>query len=168
MAKYGVVRTDRLLGITNHAGIVSVKYYVDTTATAIENGNVVKVGALMTGEREVYKATAPAANTPITEIALIADPEVIYDERKKALYEFINEAGDIVRGYRLHTGDIFSVTAEALATSLSAIEIGNVVELQAGTKLKVTSSLTANSTQVGTIIDINVVGPYTYYAIQVK
>ena len=134
----------------------------------IENGNVVKVGALMTGEREVYKATAPAANTPITEIALIADPEVMYDERKKALYEFINEAGDIVRGYRLHTGDIFSVTAEALATSLSAIEVGNVVELQAGTKLKVTSSLTANSTQVGTIIDINVVGPYTYYAIQVK
>ena len=168
MAKYGVVRTDRLLGITNHAGIVSAKYYVDTTATAIENGNVVKLGALIDGEREIYKATAPAANSTLEEIALVATPEVLYDATKRALWEFRNEADDIIRGYRLHTGDIFSVTAEALATSLDAIEKGNVVELQAGTKLKVTSSLTANSTQVGTIIDINVVGPYTYYAVQVK
>lgn len=168
MAKYGVVRTDRLLGITNHAGIVSAKYYVDTTATAIENGNVVKLGALLDGEREIYKATAPAAGTPIEEIALVATPEVMYDERKRALYEFINEAGDIIRGYRLHSGDIFSVTSEALQTALDAIEVGKVVELQAGTKLKVTSSLTQDSTQVGTIIDINQVGPYKYYAIQVK
>lgn len=167
MAKYGVVRTDRLLGITNHAGIVSVKYYVDTTATEIENGNVVKVGDLMEGEREVYKATAPEADTPITEIALIADPEVMYDERKKALYEFINEAGDIVRGYRLHTGDIFSVTKEALSAAAD-IAIGDAVELQADTKLKVAASATEGSTEVGKVIDINIVGPYTYYAIQVK
>lgn len=167
MANYGVVRTDRLLGITNHAGIVSAKYYVDTTATAIENGNVVKLAGLIDGEREIYKAVAPAANTALEEIVLVATPELMYDERKRALDEFINEAGRPVRGYRLHSGDIFSVTAAALSTSLTKIEKGNVVELQAGTKLKVTASLTANSTKVGKIADINVVGPYTYYAIEV-
>lgn len=58
------------------------------------------------------------------------------------------------------------MTAEALAAA-SDIEIGNVVELQAGTKLKVVSSATNGSTVVGKIVDINVVGRFTFYAIEV-
>lgn len=172
---YAVVRTDRMFGTDNRAGLVSVRYNTATGQggalenAAIENGNVVKLGALETGSREVYTGTVPAANTAIGEIALIASPEVMYDERKKNLDEFINEAGKISRGYRLHSGDIFSVTKAALAGAATPA-VGDVVELKADTKLNVKAAATGatdGSTVVGTIIDINVVGRYTYYAIQV-
>lgn len=160
-----VVRTDKMFATDNRAGLVSVRYQPSDTMTAIDNGNVVKLGALETGSREVYKGGTPAVNDAVSNIVLIATPEVMYDERKRNLDEFQNAAGDIARGYRLHTGDIFSVTIDALTASTPAV--GDIVELDADTKLKVVSSLTSGSTQVGTIIDINVVGKYTYYVVEV-
>lgn len=71
-----------------------------------------------------------------------------------------------MRGYRLHSGDIFSVTKEALA-GLDAPAKGNIVELAAGNKLSVAASATAGSTAVGKIIDVETVGRYTYYVIKV-
>lgn len=158
-----VVRTDKMFATDNRAGLVSVRYQPSDTMTAIDNGNVVKIGALEEGSREVYKGVTPAANDAIKDIVLIASPEVMYDERKRNLDEFQNAKGAIARGYHLHTNDIFSVTKEALTGDEPAV--GKVVELAAGTKLNVTAS--ATGTVVGTIIDINVVGRYTYYVIQV-
>ena len=168
MAKYGVVRTDNMYGTDVRAGLVSVKYMGadGNTATEIENGNVVKIGALMDGEREIFVGGDVAVADVITDIALIASPEVMYDERKRNLDEFINEAGKACRGYRLHTGDIFSVTKEALAGA-AAPAVGNIVELAAGTKLSVAATATSGSTVVGKIIAIDIVGRYTYYAIKV-
>lgn len=168
MAKYGVVRTDNMYGTDVRAGLVSVKYMGadGKTATEIENGSVVKIGALMDGEREIFVGGNVAVADVITDIALIASPEVMYDERKRNLDEFINEAGKACRGYRLHTGDIFSVTKEALAGA-EAPTVGNVVELAAGTKLSVAATATSGSTAVGKIIAIDIVGRYTYYAIKV-
>lgn len=174
---HAVVRTDNMFGTDVRAGLVSIKYIVTTgsgtdqdpyvhTPTEIENGNVLKVGPLMDGEREIFEGSAPAANTELKDVVLVATPELMYDERKHNLDDFINEAGKPCRGYRLHKGDIFSVTAEAL-TAAADIEVGNIVELQAGTKLKVVSSPTNNSTQVGKVIHIETVGRYTYYAILV-
>ena len=163
---YGVVRTDNMYGTDVRAGLVSLKYFVSTTATAIENGNVVTLNGLISGEREVFKAVAPAANTPLNEVVLVASPEVMYDEHKHNLDEFVNEAGAIARGYRLHKGDIFSVTADALSAA-SDITVGDIVELQAGTKLKVVGSATASTTTVGKVIAIDNVGRYTYYVILV-
>lgn len=165
---YGVVRTDNMFGTDVRAGLVSIKYMgVDgQTATAIENGNVLKVGALMSDEREIFVGAAPAANDELKDIVLIATPEVMYDERKRNLDEFINEAGRACRGYRLHKGDIFSVTKDALDGAASPA-VGNAVELKAGTKLNVAASATSGSTQVGKIIAIDVVGRYTYYVILV-
>lgn len=95
----------------------------------------------------------PAANSAIAKIALVATPEVLADERKKSLTDFRNEAGAIARGYLLESGDIFSVTAEAVtAIEGTAPAAGQVVELQADTKLKLTASLTSGSTQVGTVL----------------
>jgi len=177
---YGVVRTDNMYGTDVRAGLVSIKYivtsgsgttespYVDTE-TAIENGNVLKVGALMDGEREIHKGTAPAANDSIDDIVLIATPEVMYDERKHNLDEFINEAGKPCRGYRLHKWDIFSVTKDALDGAAEPA-VGDIVELKAGTKLNVVAAgtgATSGSTVVGKIIAVDVVGRYTYYAILV-
>ena len=158
-----VVRTDKMFATDNRAGLVSVRYQPGDTMTAIDNGNVVKIGALEEGSREVYKGVTPAANDAIKDIVLIASPEVMYDERKRNLDEFQNAEGAIARGYHLHTNDIFSVTKEALTGDEPAI--GKVVELAAGTKLNVAAS--ATGTLVGTIIDINVVGRYTYIVIQV-
>lgn len=168
MAKYGVVRTDNMYGTDVRAGLVSVKYMGadGKTATEIENGNVVKIGALMDGEREIFVGGNIAATDAVADIVLIASPEVMYDERKRNLDEFINEAGKACRGYRLHTGDIFSVTKEALAGA-TAPAVGNVVELAAGTKLNVAATATSGSTVVGKIIAIDIVGRYTYYAIKV-
>jgi len=170
---YAVVRTDNMFGTDVRAGLVSIKYMGANgqTATAIENGNVLKVGALMGDatngyEREIFVGAAPAANDDLKDIVLVATPEVMYDERKRNLDEFINEAGRACRGYRLHKGDIFSVTKDAL-DGVAAPAIGNVVELKAGTKLNVAASATSGSTQVGKIIAIDVVGRYTYYVILV-
>ena len=146
---YAVVRTDKMFGTDNRAGLVSIKYLptVDdaATPTAIENGNVLQIGDLVEGEREVFVGTAPAANTAINEVCLIATPEVIYDERYKDLADYINEAGVICRGYRFHSGDIFSVTKDALDGAADP----------------------AGSTVLGKIIAIDVVGKYTFYAIMV-
>lgn len=165
---YGVVRTDNMQGTDVREGLVSIEYLGadGATPTAIENGNVLKVGALKAGEREIRVGAAVAANTPIEEVVLIASPEVMYDPRKRSLDEFINEAGVPARGYRLHHGDIFSVTKDALAGAATPA-VGNVVELAAGTKLNVAASATSGSTVIGTILAVDVVGNYTYYAIQV-
>lgn len=164
---YGVIRTDRMFGTDNRSGLVSVKYMGSgSTETAIENGNVVKLSGLMTGEREIYKGVTPAANSKLNEVAIVASPEVMYDERKHNLDEFVNEAGKIVRAYRPHSGDIFGVTKDALDGAAEPA-VGNVVELKAGIKLNVAASATSGSTKVGTIIAIDNVGRYTYYVIQV-
>lgn len=165
---YGVVRTDKMMATDVRSMLESVKYMgAGSTATAIDNGNVVKLdGSLMTGEREIKKGVTPAANDALDAIVLIASPEVMYDERKRNLDEFQNEAGKVCRGYHLHSGDIFSVTKDAL-DGVSAPAVGNVVELKAGIKLNVAASATGGSTVVGKIIAVDVVGRYTYYVIQV-
>lgn len=149
---YAIVRTDLMSGTKQPADLVSIKYQVSSVDTAIENGNVALVGALETGEREVYLASAPSVNSALEDVVLVATPELNYDERLKNLNQFRNEAGEIARGYRLRSGNVFSVTAEALTATTPAV--GDIVELQADTKLKVVSSLTSGSTKVGTVIAI--------------
>ena len=163
---HGVVRTDKMFGTDNRTGICSVEYYVSTTPTAIDNGNVVLVGDLLTGEREIYKATAPAVDSALADVALIASSDLKYCPCEYDITQFVNEAGKPARAYRLTPGCIFSVTADALSAAAD-IAVGNIVELQAGVKLKVVSSLTSGSTQVGKVIAINTVGRLTFYVIQV-
>ncbi len=153
--KYGKVRLDLMHGTSNPADLASVKYQVSGTDTAIENGNVVVVGGLITGEREVYAATAPTATSAKGTIALIATPELIYDQSThKNVNEFRNEAGEIARAYRLVTGDVFAITIEAVAgrADIASVVVGDIVELKAGTKLNVVATLTSDSTQIGTVI----------------
>lgn len=177
---HAVVRTDRLMGTDVRSMLESVLYLGSngSTPTDIDNGNVLKVGALNAidatngvYEREVKVGSVPAATTPLDEIVLVATPEVMYDERKRSMTEFYNEAGRVCRGYHLHSGDIFSVTKDALAFNTNEStdgKVGSVVELKADTKLNVkTGSATASSTVVGKILAIDVVGRLTYYVIQV-
>ena len=171
---HGVVRTDLMFGTNVNAGLRSFKYMGSgSTATAIDNGNVVRLDSIVVdsdskvNDREVWKAVTPAANTPLADIVLVATPELHYDERKHALNEFYNEAGKICRGYVLHSGDIFSVTADALAGITGSTAVGWVIELQAGTKLKAVSSATASTTTVGKLIQIEEIHGVKYYVVEV-
>lgn len=164
---HGIVRTDLMHGADVGAELVSVRFYNADVPAEIDNGCVVVIGALEDGQREVRKATAPTADADIREIALIASPEVIYDERLHDLSDFTNEAGTIARGYRLHSGDIFSVTKECLIGEETP-EKGHIVELAADTKWNVATSATGGATTIGEIFDIETKNGITYYAILVK
>lgn len=144
---HAICRTDKMFGTYNIAGLVNVKISAD-----LDNGSVAKVGAMATGEREAYVAEAVAANTALNEVVLICAPEVMYPAELNKLADFYNKSGEIVRGYRLHPGDEFSVTAEALTGTPSLTN--KVIELAAGNKMKAVASLTASSTKVGEIVAI--------------
>lgn len=152
---YAIVRTDLMHGTDNSADLVSIKYQVGTTDTTIQNGSVVVVGGLMTGERDVYKGTAPTATTALSKLALIVTPELTYDETpRKTFADFTNSAGAIARGIYFRSKDVFSATIEAFAgrETLAAVVVGDIVEVKADTKLNIVATLTASSTQVGTVI----------------
>ena len=101
MAKYCVIRTDLMAGTKNPDQLVSVRYYADEAVAEVENGVIVELKGYEDGQREVMKAVAATAESNLADCAVIAAPEVMYDERKKNLDEFINEAGKAVRGYTL-------------------------------------------------------------------
>ncbi len=161
MANHAVVRTDLMYGTDVRAGLVSIKYMGTDgeTPTAIENGNVLKVGDLMEGEREIYVGEVPTASDTVADVVLVASPEVMYDERKHNLDEFQNIPGAICRGYRLHSGDIFSVTAEALDSEPA---VGDKISIAADTKLAV-----SDSNAIGKVIAIDETVRYTYYVIKI-
>lgn len=172
---YAVVRTDKLLGTQGFPQIASFKFFAtvnnEEVGAEIENGNVVDISAgLITDAddvvitREEYKAVAPTASTAKKDILLVANPEVDRTKKFNSLDEFINKAGMPVRGYYLHENDIFSVTDEALDGTPA---VGSIVELQAGTKLKVVASATNGSTTIGKIIQIEQVGSKKFNVIQV-
>ncbi|MCQ2770662.1 MAG: hypothetical protein MJ236_02550 [Clostridia bacterium] len=164
---HAVVRTDKMWGTDVRSGLVSLKYVTVagsavTPAGVIDNGNVLKIDGLMDGEREIYKGVAVTADDTIEDVVLVDSVELMYDERKRNLDEFENAKGAIIRGYVLHTGDIFSVTAEALKNASPAV--GQKIELAAGTKL---ANVTTSTKAIGKIIAKEVAGRYTYYVIEI-
>lgn len=165
-----VVRTDNMVGTDVRAQLVSIEYLGanGATPTEIENGMILKMNGLKVKddvtEREIYVGATPAANTALRDVVLVASPEVMYDEHKHNLDEFINPANKPARGYRLHSGATFGLTANAFD---GTPEKGKIVELEAGLKLKVVSSLTSGSTKVGKIIAEEKAGRYTYFVVEI-
>lgn len=145
---YTCVRTDNMSGTVEGKNLVSLKYSKD-----IENGTILKVGALVNGEREVREASIPAVGDSLKDLALVASPEVVKTKENYGLNEFINEAGDIMRGYRLTARDIFSITAEGFAEGQNPA-VGNLVELDGSGKLIAVASATSDSTTIGKILAI--------------
>lgn len=139
-----ICRTDRLMGTSVDSMLVSARYQVAGVDTEIENGCFVELGELMEGERELFIASDPTADSKLENCVLVCSPEVCYEAEKKYLYDFINEAGSNIRGYRLHSGDVFSLTKEGFD---GEPVVGATVNL--GKKLQINGS----SAKVGTIID---------------
>lgn len=146
---YAYVRTDNMSGTVVAKDLASAKFYNGSAEAEIENGNVVTLGDYLEGERELRKATAPTATTKVRDLYLVATPEVVKDKTYYGLGEFINKKGEAIRCYRLTSGDIFSVTKEALDGDAA---VGSLVEAQAKTKLKVVEAATSGSTTVGKIV----------------
>lgn len=161
MAKYCVIRTDLMQGTDVNANLCSLRFYdADGNTAEVENGVIVKLQGLEEGEREVHKAIAASAGDDLNECAIVAAPEVMYDERKKNLDEFINEAGKAVRGYIPHARNIFSVTAEGFVD-------GVVPAVDAEVGIGANGKIDAAGTGLGKCIHIETAGRYTYYAIQI-
>lgn len=172
---YPIVRLDNMSGTTDPAQLRSVEFCTydseaGTYAPAeVNNGAVVKLVKLDVNNREVWIATAPAKGDALRNLALVATPELMYDERKHNLDEFTNEAGTIARGYRFVEGNIFSETADGFTIASGYTPaVGAVVELTDGTsKMAIVASGTASTTQVGTVVAIETVMGKTYYRVEV-
>lgn len=161
MSTYTVIRTDLMSGTHQPADLFSLRYYNGSDEPVeVENGVIAQLSGYEEGEREVMKATAASSSTPLVDCVVIAGVEVMYDENKKNLEEFINEADTITRGYALRSRNMFSVTAEGF--------VGGVVPAK-GDSIGVGAlgKLDAAGTGFGTCVDVEIVGRYTYYVIQI-
>lgn len=159
--KYCVVRTDLLSGTIQGADLVSFRFYGnDDKQAEVENGVIVELGEYEADNREIMKAKAATAASDLDKCAIAANPEVMYDERKKNLYEYINEAGKAVRGFIPRTRNIFSVTAEGFVGGTAPAK-GGKVGIGAGGKLD------ASASGFGECIRIEQSGRYTYYVIRI-
>ena len=158
---YCVIRTDLMAGTKNPDQLVSLRYYnAEGEMAEVENGVIVELQGYEDGEREVMKAVAATSASNMADCAVIAAPEVMYDERKKNLDEFINEAGKAVRGYRFVDRNLFSVTEDGFVDKAVPV-VGGAVGIGANGKLD------AAGTGFGECVHIETAGRYTYYTIKV-
>ena len=158
---YTVIRTDLMSGTKQPADLVSLRFYnAEGKVAEVENGTIVLLQGYEDGQREVKKAVAATAGADLNECAIVAAPEVMYDERKHNLEEFINEAGKAVRGYIPRSRNIFSVTIDgfvgAKAPALNA-EVG----------IGVNGKIDAAATGLGKCVHIETAGRHTFYAIEI-
>lgn len=158
---YAVIRTDLMSGTKQPADLVSLRFYDGEDApAAVENGVIAKLEGYEDGQREVYKAVAASATDDLNDCVIVAGVEVMYDERKKNLDEFINEAGSITRGYIPRSRNLFSVTKEGFVSG-TVPEVGGEVGIGTGGKID------AAGEGLGTCIAIETAGRYTYYTIRI-
>jgi len=154
MANYGVVRTDNVKA-TKTGAIKSGRFFDNTTATAIENGNIVKLHSLITGQRDLWKVVAPGGVTT-ADCYLVATPEIIYDETSTAdgaLNQFRNEVGENITLLQIEVGDTFSIAD----TCITAADTTPVVEhfvtpSDTGTKWKEVASIAKDEVFYGKIV----------------
>lgn len=170
MPNHALIRLDVMLGNNAMSAVKSGMYYssytnaTTNTPAAIDNANVVEVkDILVSGDRELWVCTTPTASSK--KLAIVTTPEVDYDERL-TIFDWQNKAGKPIRIHLLSemVGQVFSATAEAFNTTPT---IGDIVEAQAGTKMKVVASATSGSTTIGKIVDTEDVNGTTFYVVRV-
>lgn len=158
---YTVFRSDLMSGTDVAADLVSCRVYNDADeAIAVENGTIVELVGYEEGEREVMKAKLATSASKLSDCVVIATEEVMYDERKKNLDEFINAAGTICRGYVLRSRNMFSVTATGFVD-------GTAPAAKAEVGIGANGKLDASGTGFGTCMAVEPAGRYTYYAIKI-
>lgn len=158
---YTVFRSDLLSGTDVAADLVSLRVYdAGDNPIAVENGTIVELKGYEEGQREVMKAVLATASSKLSNCAIIGTEEVMYDERKKNLDEFINEAGSICRGYIPRSRNMYSVTKDGFVGGTVAAK-GAEVGIGEGGKID------AAGTGLGTIMAVEVAGRYIYYVVKI-
>lgn len=158
---YTVIRTDLLSGTKQPADLVSLRFYgADGKPAEVENGVIVKLQGYEDGEREVMKAVAASAGDDLNDCAIVAGVEEMYDERKKNLDEYINEAGKATRGYIPRSRNMFSITKEGFVG-------GTAPAKDAAVGIGTGGKIDAAGTGLGKCVDIETAGRYTYYTIRI-
>ncbi|WP_143322778.1 hypothetical protein [Clostridium sp. HBUAS56010] len=152
-----IIRLDNVSATKDGSLIKSVKL-----SSELQNGSVVAIGGLIPGEREIHSTSTPTATT--SYYGILCTPELMYDE-KKQMDEFVNGVEKPARAIIPTKGDIFSATVEAF-DEIPAV--GDFVELEASNTMKVVATATEGSTQVGKIIEIEIVGSKTFYVVEVQ
>lgn len=158
---YTVIRTDLMSGTKQPADVVSLRFYgADGNPAEVENGVIVKLQGYEDGEREVMKAVAASAGDDLNDCAVVAGVENMYDEHKKNLDEYINEAGKATRGYILRSRNVFSVTKEGFAGGTAPTKDGEV-------GIGVGGKIDTSGKGLGVCANVEVSGRYTYYTIKI-
>lgn len=160
--KYTVVRTDLMDGMTQPARIGSCRVYDGSdNPIEIENGSIVELQEYEDGQREVRKAILATASSKLNNCALIASPEIFYDDTKtNNLDEYINEANYICRFYGLHSNNYFSITAEGFKDGTVPTTIGAEVGIADG-------KVDASGSGFAVLARIESTKRYTYYVLRV-
>lgn len=130
--KMSIVWRDKVLSSYN-GNIESVLIYdaEGTEKVSVPNGVFVTLDGLAGIGREVKKAIL--AKDATKDVLLVASPEVMY-EAGADIGEFINEAGEVARAFRLADGDVISLTADLLAEGAEPA-VGDTFVVGAGGKL---------------------------------
>ena len=158
---YTVFRSDLLSGTDDASALVSCRVYdAEDNPIEVENGTLVELKSLEEGEREVFKVVLATASTPLNRLAVIGSVETMYDERKKNLDEFINEAGAICRAYIPRSRNKYAITKEGFKDG-EAPEVDAVIGIADG------KHDPSASTGFGVCVAIEQAGRYTYYVIDV-
>lgn len=150
---YAVITREAMASEYDGTKRKSAKFYSSDAPAEIENGMVVKIAGTIPGEREVLKVVAPEGSEDVADLWIVTTPEVVADERKKNLSDFVNEAGQIITIDKLMPNDIFSLTAEGLAgTAVAGHNVG--LASAGGVKLVVDAATSGMGTVIGTVLDI--------------
>lgn len=159
---YCVFRSDLMSGTDVAADLVSLRVYDtdETTPIAVENGSIVELKGYEEGEREVMKAVLATSSSKLSDCAIVGTEEVMYDERKKNLDEFINDAGSICRGYIPRSRNIFSITKEGFVG-------GTAPEKDAEVGIGEGGKVNSSASGLGKVMAIEAAGRYTYYVIKI-
>jgi len=120
-------------------------------ATAIENGLLVTLDGLVTGEADLYKTKAPTDKGDV--VYLVDGVELQADEQlTKGLHDFENPANKPFRLRKPVVGDRFSVSASAITALSGEVVVGNVAENAGVGKLKEAAEATAGASLVCEIV----------------
>lgn len=134
----------RLDKIKNSGHVVSVKI-----SEELIPGNVVKLGNLVDGEREIFEGSTPGAITE--DVVLLTTPFFSYSERDHKK-DFKLKVDSINRGHILEKGDIITVSEDVI--SGSAVKKQYVIQQANNVQLKASDSQVETTTLEFKVIDI--------------
>ena len=131
----------------------------------LDNGSICTLGALVTGEIMAKVAVDVTSTTPREDIVILKAPEIVADESSaynKALKNFYNQNGEIVRGYYLKDVDLIHISEEGIKPidSTTPLAVGQYVVPTTGFTMQASTS---DTNAIGKIIAKNTEGIKTYY-----